>query len=39
MQDKFNINVTFLAKAAKHSSVTENKKFEFPKHDGLYTNE
>lgn len=30
MQDKFNINVTFLAKAAKHISVTENKKFEFP---------
>ena len=28
MQDKFSINVTFLAKAAKHISVTEDKKLE-----------
>lgn len=28
MQDKFNINVTFSAKAAKGISVTEDKKFE-----------
>ena len=39
MQDKFNIDVTFLAKAVKHISVAEGKKFEFPKHKGIYINE
>lgn len=36
MQDKFNINVIFWAKAEKHISVTEGKKLEFPYHKAVY---